>query len=60
MMSVLAGEERTKSEWNDLLQSVGLHVTRIWVSPDGGDAEGIINRSNAQTLVLSLKKSRSF
>lgn len=40
MMTLLCGMERTKTQWHDLLQSVGLKIVHIWqVSVD---AESII------------------
>lgn len=40
MMAALAGKERTKKQWIDLLQSVDLEV-KIWNSPHDGE-EAII------------------
>ena len=42
MMSILAGMERTHMHWCELIESVGLEVVRISVSPYEGDSEGII------------------
>ena len=42
MMSIMAGKKRSRGQWLELLQSVGLNVTRIWDSPDSGNDEGVI------------------
>lgn len=42
MMSLLAGMERTKKQWIDLVESSGLRLVKIWHSPDFRDLEGII------------------
>ncbi|CAD6579776.1 MAG: hypothetical protein ASARMPRED_009245 [Alectoria sarmentosa] len=42
MMSIMAGKERSRRQWLELLHSVGLRLIRVWISPDSGDAEGII------------------
>ena len=42
MLANLAAMERTKSHWIELVESVGLKVTSVRVSPFPGDAEGII------------------
>ncbi|MCJ1401979.1 hypothetical protein MMC11_005196 [Xylographa trunciseda] len=42
MMAILAGLQRSRTQWIELLQSVDLEVVRIWTSPDGDDSEGII------------------
>ncbi|KAK0639804.1 S-adenosyl-L-methionine-dependent methyltransferase [Cercophora newfieldiana] len=42
MMSLLAGMERTKKQWIDLVESSGLRVVKIWHSPDFRDLEGVI------------------
>ena len=42
MMSIMAGKKRSRGEWMDLLQSVGLEVIKIWHSPNLEDDEGII------------------
>ena len=41
MMTILAGMERTRRQWVDLLESVDLEVVKIWDSPNDGD-EAII------------------
>lgn len=33
MMAVVAGQERTETEWHALLQSAGYKITQIWRSP---------------------------
>ncbi|MCJ1343168.1 hypothetical protein MMC31_001360 [Peltigera leucophlebia] len=42
MMSLFAGMERTRQQWIDLLQSVGLEVVGIWSSPYDGEENSII------------------
>ena len=42
MMSILAAMERTRDQWIRLVQSVGLEVVSIQVSPFPQDVEGII------------------
>jgi hypothetical protein len=42
MMSLLAGMERTKTQWVELVESAGLRVVKVWHSPDLPDFEGII------------------
>ena len=42
MMAVLAGIVRSQSQWVRLVESAGLLVIQMWVSPDEGDMEGII------------------
>ncbi|KAM7218768.1 S-adenosyl-L-methionine-dependent methyltransferase [Rhypophila decipiens] len=42
MMAVLAGMQRTKEQWVELVESAGLTVTQVWKSPDEGDFEGIV------------------
>jgi hypothetical protein len=42
MMAVLTGMERSRKQWMELLESVGLKVIHIWQSPDKDDCEGII------------------
>ncbi|MCJ1347010.1 hypothetical protein MMC31_005230 [Peltigera leucophlebia] len=42
MMSFFAGMERTRQQWIDLLQSVGLEVVRIWNSPYDGEEDSVI------------------
>ena len=42
MMAILAGLQRSRSQWVELVESVGLEVVKVWSSPDGEDAEGII------------------
>lgn len=33
MMALLAGVERTETQWRDLLSSVGYRVVKVWQSP---------------------------
>ncbi|KAK4691124.1 hypothetical protein P7C71_g5810, partial [Lecanoromycetidae sp. Uapishka_2] len=40
MMAVLSGMERTESQWKELLDSVGLRISKIWNS--GKEVEGLI------------------
>ncbi|MCJ1392558.1 hypothetical protein MMC18_005426 [Xylographa bjoerkii] len=42
MMAILAGLQRSRTQWIELLQSVDLDVVRIWTSPDSEDSEGVI------------------
>ena len=42
MMAILAGMLRSRSQWVELLESVGLEVVKVWSSPDSEDAEGVI------------------
>ncbi|OJI80340.1 hypothetical protein ASPTUDRAFT_937004 [Aspergillus tubingensis CBS 134.48] len=35
MMALLAGVERTETQWRDLLSSVGYRVVKVWQSPFG-------------------------
>lgn len=42
MMSIMAGKQRSRGQWLELLQSVGLNVIRIWNSLDSGNDEGVI------------------
>ncbi|KAA6411723.1 MAG: hypothetical protein FRX48_05004 [Lasallia pustulata] len=42
MMSILAGIARTRRQWVELVESVGLEVVKIWTSPHSGDVEGVI------------------
>lgn len=42
MMAVLAGLKRSRKQWIDLLESVGLKVAKIWSSPYHGDYEGVV------------------
>ena len=32
MMSIGTGMERTENQWRDLLQSIGLEITKIWTA----------------------------
>ena len=41
MMAMHAGQERTESQWTELLGSEGFRVIKFW-SPPGGDGEGIV------------------
>lgn len=49
MMSVLSGMKRTRQQWIELLQSVGLEILRIWNSPIEGDEEGVIEAMLKET-----------
>lgn len=40
MMVLLAGMERTESQWRELLEGVGLEVVGFWTTVKGG--EGVI------------------
>ena len=40
MMAVCAGMERTETQWEDLLKSSGLRISKIWSASQ--DAESII------------------
>lgn len=40
MMGLHSGMERSAQQWRELLDSVGLKVTRIWQKLEGG--EGVI------------------
>lgn len=42
MMAVLAAMKRSRAQWTELLESVGLKVMKIWTSPDPEDSEGVI------------------
>jgi len=42
MMCILAGIERSRTQWTGLIESAGLHIERIWNSPEAGNEEGII------------------
>jgi hypothetical protein len=42
MMLVLAGIQRSKRHWIELVESAGLRVVNVWESPDAGDMEGVI------------------
>jgi len=42
MMLLLAGIQRSKRHWVELVESAGLKVVEVWESPDPGDMEGII------------------
>lgn len=33
MMSLLSSSERTKSQWEDLLEEAGFHIIRFWPDP---------------------------
>lgn len=35
MMSLLASQERTASQWQELLESVGFKITKIWTDMKG-------------------------
>ncbi|PQE06958.1 sterigmatocystin 8-O-methyltransferase protein [Rutstroemia sp. NJR-2017a WRK4] len=42
MMAILAAKKRTRLEWIELIESVGMNCVRIWKSPYLNDEEGII------------------
>ncbi|MCJ1346646.1 hypothetical protein MMC31_004864 [Peltigera leucophlebia] len=42
MMSLLAGRERTRQQWIDLLESVDLEIVGIWSSPYDGEEDSVI------------------
>lgn len=42
MMCILAGIERSRTQWTGLIESAGLYIERIWNSPEAGNEEGII------------------
>ncbi len=42
MMTILAGMERTRQQWIDLLESVDLEVVKFWSSPYGSEEEAVI------------------
>ena len=42
MMACLAGMQRSKDHWIELVESAGLTVKNVWNSPDDGDYEGVI------------------
>ncbi|KAK1752701.1 S-adenosyl-L-methionine-dependent methyltransferase [Echria macrotheca] len=42
MMAVLAGMQRSRRHWVELVESAGLAVVKVWESPDFGDMEGVI------------------
>ena len=42
MMAVLAGMERSRRQWTELVESAGLKVVDIQVSPFSGDSEGVV------------------
>lgn len=42
MMSILAGIMRTRRQWTELIESVGLELVEIKTSPHSGDVEGVI------------------
>ncbi|KAN0102242.1 S-adenosyl-L-methionine-dependent methyltransferase [Hyaloscypha variabilis] len=42
MMSVLAGMERSRSQWIELVESVGLKVVAVHTSPFTEDSEGVV------------------
>ncbi|MCJ1433696.1 hypothetical protein MMC27_003060 [Xylographa pallens] len=42
MMAILAGMTRSRSQYIELVESVGLEVVKVWRSPDPEDAEGVI------------------
>lgn len=38
MMTLLTGMERTKTQWHDLLDSIGLKINGIWTLVEGGES----------------------
>ena len=42
MMSILGAMERTRQQWTELLESVGLEIVCIWESPNRNQPDGII------------------
>lgn len=42
MMAILAGIKRSRSQWIDLLHSVGFEDVSVWTSPHPGEEDGII------------------
>lgn len=40
MMTLLAGMERSSSQWHDLLDSIGLRIVKVW--PSEGFRESVI------------------
>jgi hypothetical protein len=42
MMSVLAGMERSRAQWIELVESVGLKVIAVHTSPFMEDSEGVV------------------
>lgn len=47
MMAVLAGIQRSRKHWIELVASAGLKVVKVWGSPDPGDMEGVIEAEAA-------------
>ena len=45
MMSICAGMERTQTQWEELLASVGLEIEKVWTGP--GETECIIEAVTA-------------
>lgn len=42
MMANAAGITRSQSQWKDLIESAGMRIRQIWMSPAPDDNEGII------------------
>jgi len=42
MMCILAGIKRSRKQWTELVDSVGLRIERIWDSPEMNNEEGVI------------------
>ncbi len=38
MMTLLTGMERTRTQWHELLDSVGLKINGIWTLVEGGES----------------------
>ena len=38
MMAVLAAKERTETDWRNLLESEGLHISKIWTLDQGTES----------------------
>ena len=42
MMCIVAGMERSRKQWAELIDSVGLHILQIWDAPEAGNLDGVI------------------
>lgn len=42
MMCILGGVKRSRGQWNDLIESAGLKVEKIWTSEEEDQMDGII------------------
>jgi hypothetical protein len=42
MMAVLSAMKRSRKQWIELLESVGLKVVKVWQSPYQDDNEGVV------------------